>query len=152
QRAPEPAGAGADAGRVDRHGDPLPPGAVARLGTVRLRHGAAVSSAAFSPDGKLLATGGHDHAVRLWEAATGKPLATKLGHTWHITSVGFSPDGKTLMSSSGDFISHRGGETKLWDVATRRELLTLDTASAANSAAFAPDGRVVATANFGTVH
>jgi RNA polymerase sigma factor (sigma-70 family) len=150
-RPRQPVAAGEDAGRVDRHGDPLPPGAVARLGTVRLRHGGAIGAAAFSPDGKLLATGGWDHMVRLWDAATGKPVAALRGHTQSITAVAFSPDGKTLLSSGGDFISHRGGETKLWDVATRGERLTL-AGSSADSAAFAPDGRAVATASFGYVH
>ena len=39
----------ADAPRVDRHGDPLPSGAVARLGTARLRDGALVTAVAFAP-------------------------------------------------------------------------------------------------------
>jgi WD40 repeat protein len=138
------------ADRVDRNGDPLPVGAVARLGTVRLRHGGAIGAAAFSPDGRLLATGGHDNMVRLWDGATGKPVAALRGHTEAITSLAFSPDGKTLMSSSGDFVSHRGGETKLWDVATHRERLTFGRASA-DRAAFSPNGRTVATATFGHV-
>jgi RNA polymerase sigma factor (sigma-70 family) len=139
------------ADRVDNHGDPLPAGALARLGTVRLRHGGAIHVAAFSPDGLLLATGGADKVVRLWEAATGKPIATLRGHTQDITSLVFSPDGKTLLSGSGDFISRFRGDTKLWDVATRRERLTLSGRSDADTAAFAPDGRVVATASFGGV-
>jgi RNA polymerase sigma factor (sigma-70 family) len=69
--APQPA---KPAPRVDRYGDPLPEGAVARIGTNRLvQFGNVV---AFSPDGRLIAVGGeNDTVVRVWETKDGKPVA-----------------------------------------------------------------------------
>src|SRR6516165_8523054 len=68
------AGHAAEAPAVDRYGDPLPKGALARLGTTRLRHESMVYALAFSPDGKTLATGGQDRDIVFWDVASGKEV------------------------------------------------------------------------------
>src|SRR5712692_508486 len=60
--------------KTDALGDALPPGALARLGTVRWRAGSPVILAAFSPDGRSLITLGQDFSVQVWDAATGKEI------------------------------------------------------------------------------
>jgi WD40 repeat protein/beta-lactamase regulating signal transducer with metallopeptidase domain len=58
----------------DIHGDPLPAGALVRLGTTRWRHGARITFVAFRPEDKTLITAGQDNTVRLWDLATGKEI------------------------------------------------------------------------------
>jgi WD40 repeat protein len=74
---------------------------------------------AFSPDGALLATGGADQLVRVWDAATGKELRQLQGHTGVVWGVAFEPSGSRLASVSGD------RTVKVWDAATAQELRTL---------------------------
>src|SRR5436305_8784584 len=63
---------------ADLHGDLLPGGAVARLGSIRYRYGA--TAIACSPDGKLLAAGGADNRIRLLDPASGKVIRELAGH------------------------------------------------------------------------
>ena len=77
-----------------------------------------ILSAAFSPDGKLLAMG-IDDAVYLWQMPDSKPLITLKGHTAWVQSIAFSPDGKLVASGSYDHT------IRLWDVQTGQCFKTL---------------------------
>ena len=82
-------------------------------------HTSMVVSVAFSPDGKILASGSWDKSIKLWDVATGKNTATLKGHTGWVNSVAFSPDGKTLASGGFD------DNIQLWDVASGKNIATL---------------------------
>jgi WD40 repeat protein len=73
-------------------------------------HTSCVNSVAFSPDGRLLASGSDDDTIKLWEVASGSLVRTLSGHTSYVTSVAFSPDGRLLASGSLDHT------IKLWDI------------------------------------
>ncbi|MBN4005082.1 NB-ARC domain-containing protein [Nostoc sp. LPT] len=99
-----------------------------------------VSSVAFSPNGKLLATGDADGKTYLWQVDDGKLLFTCIGHSSWVKSVAFSPDGQTLASGSDD------QTVKLWDVRDGKCLKTLNGHSNwVRSVAFSPDGQTLAS-------
>jgi hypothetical protein len=80
--------------------DPLPPGAIARLGTARFRHCREIHCLACSPDGKTLASGEDVGRVHLWEVETMARRGRFTGHRDGIHGVAFSPDGRRLVSAS----------------------------------------------------
>jgi RNA polymerase sigma factor (sigma-70 family) len=89
--------------RVDRYGDPLPPGAVARLGTIRFRAPGEIMSLAYSPDGKTIAVASHG-GLFLFDAASGKRLRqlSLPNAMWdREMPLAFSPDGKRLARRTG---------------------------------------------------
>ncbi len=99
-----------------------------------------VLSVAFSPNGKILATGDTNGEIHLRQAADGKQLLTLKGHTNWVLSLAFSPDGRTLASSSTDCT------VRLWDVSTGQCLQTMqEHDNEVWSVAFSPDGDTLAS-------
>jgi WD40 repeat protein len=139
---------------VDARGDPLPPGASLRLGTVAFRHRFSMPSLAFAPNGKTVASPDNDH-VNVWEIATGKLVrAVTLappapGSEWRFRDVAFSPDGSLLLASVG-ILQSDGTELPpsrvfVWDAASGRFQRALNRAFV-NGFCFCGDSRTIAIA------
>jgi WD40 repeat protein len=138
---PLPCCAQVPAWNTDVNGDPLPDGARARLGTLRLRHRSDGCCLAFAADGKTLATS-HGNTVRLWQAPTGKEL--RAFETRHeVASLVFSPDGKRLATAGpgpAGFAS-----ITVWKTAGGKALAHFPLGNGNNYfLAFSPDGKTLA--------
>jgi RNA polymerase sigma factor (sigma-70 family) len=101
--------------RTDHEGVPLPAGAVARVGSARLRHGTYLYHLAYSADGKLLASTGGG-SLCLWDASSGKPLfRAAIPENQFFTQGVFADDGKTVLA-------HGAGSFQWLDVKTGKEV------------------------------
>ena len=94
----------------------------------------------FSPDGKLLLTGGLDGRVIVRATASGEPVGELNGHTAMVFDVAFTPDGRRCVTVSDDHT------TRLWDLASQRELCRLEDHESFYAATFSPDGTRLITA------
>jgi WD40 repeat protein len=104
-------------------------------------------SLAYSPDGGLLAGGGDERTVQIWDAATGALLKTLPGHTGYVYGVMFSPDGRSLLSGSAD------GTFRQWDVATGKLVdERYGHEDPVTAVAYSPDGKwIVSGGGDGTI-
>jgi RNA polymerase sigma factor (sigma-70 family) len=143
--------------RTDRYGDPLPPGAAMRLGTVRFRQFPQIDHISYSPDGQVVVTDSEQNYLQVWDARDGRKLRRIDAGMEQIRDFVFSPDG-TQFAVLGcgpvpDALRWHARLTIL-DVATgrliRRAEWNLDESE--RKIAFAPDGKTIATqSDVGTV-
>ncbi|MCZ6690495.1 MAG: WD40 repeat domain-containing protein [Planctomycetota bacterium] len=129
------------------------------LGTTQFRHLGDVLNLEYSPDGTILASGGGDGYLMLWDAGTGG-LQRRLDVGPRVSAFAFSADGRSIVAGagSGQIASGKGLGLSLWDVASGEKIRTFDDEkSEVTSAAFTPDGKkivlgVVITGGTGQVH
>jgi WD40 repeat protein len=137
--------------KTDLYGDPLPDGAVSRIGSTRMLHDDSLTWADFSADGRRLVTGGMygERRIHVWDTATGKRIAllptTEENETWAVAA---SDDGKraaALLSTPGKG-AYRMWLT-VWDVESGKKLaqvLTQERSGGSERIAFTTDGKTAA--------
>ena len=105
---------------------------------IQTGHYAAVTSVAYSPDGKFAATGSADKTIKLWESSTGREIRSYLGNEGNVRYLVFGPLGKHLASIDQNY------SLKIWDIPTSE--LVQEISLEGNrilSAAFMPDGESI---------
>jgi WD40 repeat protein len=122
--------------------------------TASPRHGSSLLSIAWAPNGRTVATAPMGNAwgkpgpaeVRLWDAATWKPIGKALSHPQPVWALAFSPDGKKLLTGSGS-LEGTQGEARLWDLASGQTARhgRLPHAARVHAVAFSRDGKTVLT-------
>ena len=100
-------------------------------------HTAAVTSIAYSSNGRHVASGSEDGTVRIWDLESGESRSLE-GHRSFVTSVAYSPDGRSVASGSYD------GTVRIWDPESGESRPLEDPGSWVRSVAYSPDGRSVA--------
>jgi WD40 repeat protein len=108
-------------------------------------HKAFNEAAAFSPEGSLYLTGGHDRSARLWDTATGRSEWASFNHQASVQTVAFSAEGRTIMTAGSD------GAVRIWQVAANRHgASALRHQGFVHSASFSCDNKLLLTTSWDT--
>ena len=108
-------------------------------------HTGPVLTAAWSPNGYRIASGGYDTTVRVWGAFAGWPSFTYSLHKGYVWSVAWSPDGKYI-ASAGDSYDRT---VRIWDSTNQNPIFTFDDyTDGVNSVAWSPDGKFIAIGGY----
>jgi len=109
---------------------------------VQLGHSAAITSVAFSKDGRFILTGGDDGSAYLWDSLTGSEIREFVGHKGRLNSIALSSDGRFVVTGSAD------GSARIWNVNTAEETRRFK----GTVAVLSPDGRFVLTGYDGRLY
>jgi WD40 repeat protein len=105
-----------------------------------------ISSVAWSPNGRFIATGSWDHTVQVWNAQSGQLITTYSGHEDIVTAIAWSPDGEYLASASWD------QTVQVWEAFTGQHITTYrGHQSEVNTVAWSPDGKKIASGGYPSV-
>ncbi|KAL2810819.1 WD40-repeat-containing domain protein [Aspergillus granulosus] len=138
-------------GYEDRSPTPVPPPPPPKPDSVDYRekfllrgHLRGVSAVRFSPDAGMIASGGADGAIKVWDTSTGKLIHTFEGHLAGVSTISWSPDGATIASGSDD------KTIRLWNVLTGKAHPTpfLGHHNYVYSIAFSPKGNMLASGSY----